>query len=86
MRSWHSIFSLITQILLTSGLEVGKKKKTVSVELGLEYKTSDLLTKRSSIDLHPQARKQCMYNRYLGSIEVGGSDLPLKHQYLVRIV
>lgn len=56
------------------------------MELGLELKTSDLLTKRSSIDLHPQARGQCMYNRYLGGIEVGDCDLSPKHQYLVRIV
>lgn len=63
-----------------------RKKKRISVELELEPKTSDLLTKRSSIDLHPQAREQCMYNRYLGGIEVGGCELPPKHQYLVRIV
>lgn len=50
------------------------------MELGLELK------KRSSIDLHPRARGQCMYNRYLGGIEVGDCDLPPKHQYLVRIV
>lgn len=64
--------------MLISGLEVDKKKKAISVELGLEPKTSDLLTKKSSIDLHPQAREQCMYNRYLGDIEVGGCDLPPK--------
>lgn len=86
MIQWPSIFSSIIQILLTSGLEVGKKKKAISVELGLEPKTSNLLTKRSSIDLHPQAREQCRYNRYLGGIEVGGCDLPPKHQNLVRIV
>lgn len=56
------------------------------MELGLEPKTYDMLTKNSPIDLHTRPRNGVCIIDIEGSIEVGDCDVPWKHQYLIGIM
>lgn len=60
--------------------------KAIPVELGVEPKAFDVLTKSSSIDLNPQAKEWWVYSRYLGGVEVGDYGLPRKCKFLIRMM
>lgn len=56
------------------------------MELRVEPKAFDVLTKSSSIDLNPQTKEWWVYTRYLGGVEVGDYGLPRKCKFLIRMM
>lgn len=78
MRYWHSISSLIIQILLTIDLGSDKKekKKVIPMELGLEPKTYDMLTKNSPVDLHARPRNGVCIIEMWGALRWGTVIFP----------